>query len=146
MPTVWTPEALLDTRRTGKPLHGLDPALDLRGHAYAAVRLLNVWVQRNDGGRPVYTRTNHVRTLPKDVRRLARAYVEHVVIDAAFPSIEDLRFAKKSYRVALEIEIENVVCDLLLTLADSRKQVRLRSLDYLRALQQLGLAPRRFRP
>lgn len=132
-------EEIFETKRSGEALHGLEPALDLKGHAWGAMRMLQAWTKDADQGKPIHTRTGDRRVLPSNTRRLARAYVETVVDHQAFPSPELERLAKRSYCAALEVELENLAEQLLDKLWDPRNTVRTAVLAFIRPLRQLDL-------
>lgn len=132
-------EAIFETKQSGEALHGLEPRLDLKGHAWGAMRMLQGWVKGRDLDQPVYTRTGDRRVLPSNTRRLARAYVETIVDHAAFPTLAHERLAKRSYCAALEVELEKLAEELLIRLWDPRDEVRKAVLAYIRPLRQLDL-------
>lgn len=132
-------EAIFETKRTGDALYGLEPALDLRGHAWGAMRMLHAWTRAQEQDKPVRTRTGDRRVLPSNTRRLARAYVDTVVNHRAFSSMDLERLAKRSYCAALEVELETLAEQLLNRLWDHRDTVRMAALAYIRPLKQLDL-------
>jgi hypothetical protein len=132
-------EAIFETKRSGEALHGLEPSLDLKGHAWGAMRMLQAWTKARDQDQAVYTRTGDRRVLPRNTRRLARAYVETTVNSRAFAMPAQERLAKRSYCAALEVELENLAEQILLRLWDPRDDVRKGVLGYIRPLRQLDL-------
>lgn len=103
------PLDIVESDRWGEPLHGLKPALPLRGHARRAVERVLGWLREQANGEIIRTRTGDPRVMPYSLRLLARQYIYDHLDRPAFPTDGDWMYARRYYTYALEVELGNML-------------------------------------
>lgn len=131
-----------ETNRSGEPVAGLEPPASLETHALLALQMLRTWLGLLAKGIAVRTSSGDRRVMPYSLRLLARQYVYDHLDEAHFATPLDMRYARRYYTYAMEVQLGHLLETLAIQASAPEIGTRNRARPWMAVARQLGLEQR----